>query len=234
MTAVMPTPTRRAILALPNWSPDAPAPVLDAAGDVVAMLAPLVVTDPAFPAFLESCESVTLIAWSGPTEDHEGDPFAPDPRAWLPASMPAFLERLRALEPVLAARRIRLLIRPHARHIVSDGPRCAALFRQEWRAAAPHVGLALDPAAMLEPSMLPVGADHIRRSLELAGPFASVVILTNAGAPTDAEAPVSQVSIREGVVPADELVHLARTHVPEGCPIAVLADDAALLGYTGG
>ena len=232
MTAVMPTPTRRAILALPNWSPDAPAPVLDAAGDMVALLAPLAVTEPAFPALLESCESVTLIAWSGPTEDHEGDPFDPDPRAWLPASMPAFLERLRALEPVLAARRIRLLIRPHARHIVSDGPRCAALFRPEWRSAAAHVGLALDPAAMLEPSMLPVGADHVRRALELAGPLASVVILTNAAAPNDREGIVLQTPIREGVIPADELVRLARVHVPEGCPIAVLAGDAAVLGYT--
>lgn len=232
MTTVMPTPTHHAILSLPNWSPGTSSPVLNAKGEPVALLAPLAVTDPAFPAFLESCEAVTLLAWSGPTEDHEGDPFAPDPRAWLPASMPAFLERLRRLEPVLAARRIRLLIRPHARHIVSDGPRCAALFRPEWRAAAPHVGLALDPAAMLEPSMLLVGADHIRRALELAGRFASVVILTNAVAPKDADGLVAQTSIRQGVIPAGELVRLARAHVPEGCPIAVLAGDAGELGYT--
>lgn len=219
----------RPVLTLPVWSADAPGIALrSATGDAVALLAERTICDPAFDACITTNLGATIIAWSGTTDDPRDDPFAPDPAAWLPASMPALLARLEALEPLLIDHRVRLLIRPHARHILSDAPRCGVTLRAPWRSTHPHIGLALDPVAMVEPSMIPTAIDHIRRSLEDLAHRASAVILTNflAPDPADPDAALHPARLPEGVIPAADLIDLATTLIPADCPIAVLAGDA--------
>ena len=220
----------RPVLTLPQWNPESPGVALrSAAGDPVALLAERTICDPAFDACITTNPGATIIAWSGTMSDPRDDPFAPDPAAWLPASMPALLARLESLEPLLVAQRVRLLIRSHARHILSDAPRCGVLLRAPWRSTHPHIGLALDPAAMVEPSMVPTALDHIRRSLEALAHRASIVILTNFIAPDPAvpDAALHPARLAEGVIPAPELNALATALIPADCPLAVLEGDAA-------
>jgi hypothetical protein len=223
----------RPILTLPAWhAADAPAPITAPTGDTVALLSHQAVLDPAFDALLEAHADTTIIAWSGHPDADTADPFARTPEAWLPGALPALLARLEALEHRLTALRIRLLIRPHARHVVSDAPRCAAILRAPWRSTCPHIGIALDPVAMLEPSMFPTATDHIRRTLESLADRASLVILTGflPPEPGEPDAPIRPAPIGASGRFGADLAQLAQSLIPADCPIALLPADAASPG----
>jgi hypothetical protein len=222
----------RTVLTLPAWhAADAPAPITAPTGDTVALLSHQTVLDPAFDGFLDSHPGATIIAWSGHPDADTADPFARTPEAWLPGALPALLTRLETLEPTLTRLRIRLLIRPHARHVFSDAPRCAAILRAPWRSAStcPHIGIALDPVAMLEPSMLATATDHIRRTLESLADRASLVVLTGflPPDPGDPEAPIRPAPIGTSTRFGADLAQLAQSLIPADCPLALLPADAA-------
>jgi len=117
--------------------------------------------------------SGAVIAWTGiPGAD---DQWARDPAAFGPAAQEQLLAALDRLAPTLTERGWRLLLRPHARHVVSDGPGAlaclAAIDERGW-----PIGLALDPESMLEDDMRPAALDHLTRVFESVGPRAEVVI----------------------------------------------------------
>ncbi len=221
---------RRSILTLPAWDardPDTPCALVHPTRDIATFLARATVMDPAFDAEIAAAPSgSTLIAWSGRVDDSDPDPFAPDPHSWLPSAMPAFLARIESLEPSLRDRRVRLLIRPHARHIISDVPRSVALLNHQSRSTEPHIGIALEPAAMLEPSMLPTALDHIRRALESLANRAAVVILTNVREPAVPDGWFTPCPAADGLIPPVELVSAGARLIPADCPIAILSSDA--------
>jgi len=233
----------RPIATLDAWNgTDAPLALRSATGETLALLCDRAITDPRFERTVRAHSGSTLIAWSGHPESAPGDhPFARDPACWLPGALPAFLRRLEALEPLLAASRVRLLVRPHARHIVSDAPRCAALLAAQARSATPHIGLALDPIAMLEPSMIPTAVDHTRRSLEALAHRAALAILTSLtpNGSDDADAWCTPSPIESGAIPGGALVDLFGALIPADCPIALLASEPSAVrdrlarpGYT--
>lgn len=90
--------------------------------------------------------------------------FADDPRTWLGPGWSALEAGLaRGLKIVGAGE---LWIRPHARHVISDGPSVRRLVERQ-----PRVRLLLDPVSMLTPTMLEDGTvrDHLQRTFEWAG-----------------------------------------------------------------
>lgn len=118
-----------------------------------------------------SVKTKRFIIWSGTPAD---ELFAPDPTIWRPEHR----ERFNAfVDNALAkmADGIELLIRPHARHIISDIPsvRTFAAEREDV-----PVGILLDPSSMLEPSMLETAREHFERIAHGALPSSNAVLLS--------------------------------------------------------
>jgi len=109
-----------------------------------------------FHELISSTSPTRVVVWSGTNAE---ELFAPDPTSWMPAGRERF-ERFvdAALDSMSDG--VRLLVRTHARHVLSDIPtvRTFATGRED----AP-VGVLLDPASMLEPSMIDHADDHLER-----------------------------------------------------------------------
>jgi hypothetical protein len=116
------------------------------------------------------------VVWSGWLTDEfeaEAERFVHDPRLWQPAAWSMLIDRLRALAPIGVGTGQRLLIRPHARHIVSDIPACLKLAGQivgtpgttGVSGGLERFGLLMDWPGMLTPSMLASLDDHLERLL---------------------------------------------------------------------
>lgn len=138
-----------------------------------------------------------LVCWSGWTGD--GRPgegwFERTASAWLPA---AAAERERVVGGLVEAGAI---IRPHARHLVSDIPACLNLLRKHE-----GVRLLLEPAALLEPSMMETAGDHIERMLTALGGSAWGVLLSDAAVRRDGdESWCVLVAAGEGVLDMEHL-----------------------------
>lgn len=118
-----------------------------------------------------------LIAWSGSLADEPGER---DPRTWGPAGLAALREALARLREPLVRANARLLLRPHARHVLCDPQRCVTLLN-EWEKSGDPFALALDPAAMIEESMHEHAEDHARRAIEAVAGRAEIVILSGSG-----------------------------------------------------
>lgn len=114
-----------------------------------------------------------VILWScTPAEEL----YAPHPATWQQdawTKLNAFVGKLLAER---SDRGARLLVRTHARHALSDAQRCRA-FKAEW--ADDEVGILLDPASMLEPSMVPTARDHFDRIMDGALGVADAVLVAN-------------------------------------------------------
>jgi hypothetical protein len=124
-----------------------------------------------------------VVCWSGSLAADD-DLFAPHPGNWTGPGRDALDARVAALAGPLRDRDLTLCLRPHARHVLSDAPSCRAFL--EAHADAP-VALALDPAALLEESMLDAAGDHLGRILAALAPASAMIILTgdHAGLPAD-------------------------------------------------
>lgn len=141
-----------------------------------------------------------LVTWTGTLADGD-DLFAAHPHNWLQhgrAALDGFCERI---VPELKQSHIHIVFRPHARHILSD-PASTLYFLND------HLGepfeLALDPAAMLEPDMIPDIDEHFLRIFESLGSRAMMVL------------------IRETDLPPGEIDDLIAEHVPATTPIVLL------------
>ncbi len=158
-----------------------------------------------------------VIAWSGSfAETDGGELFDEDPRTWAAPGWSALESVCRRL----AAPSGTLLLRPHARHVVSDVPSCRKLLDAQW-ARDLGIGLVYDPAAMCAASMLAPGRieDHLRRMYEAiellpkgeVGGLQAIIVGVPAadGLPT---APIASDPLGRLIL------DLARSHIPPGLP----------------
>lgn len=121
--------------------------------------------DDAMPA-PEAWPAASVVARSGSLA-RGGDPFAEDPRNWMPSGRRALEEALDRLVGPLASTGRTLLLRPHARQVLSDLAGCADFLR---RHRGERFGIALAPADLLVPSMLPQADELLVRAFEVLVP----------------------------------------------------------------
>lgn len=135
-----------------------------------------------------------LLLWTGSGaafgEDSHDDFFARSLATWGPVALTHFQSVVDRLAAVADHLGVRLLFRPHARHVLPDPQRCLTFLRD--RADAP-ISLLIDPGAMLERSMLPTADDHLDRILSALAPLADGIALT--GPAGDPGAGISQDTI---------------------------------------
>ncbi len=158
------------------------------------------------------------------------DLAALEPRNWLGSGKAALTGHLATLEPVLREAQVRLLIEPCSRHIIHDA-QATLLFLQE-QSAAP-VGLALNPAALFEPSMLAMREDHLLRIAESLAPRCEMLILAGVRPDESAER-LTPCGAGEGEFDPVELWTACRPYIPAHAPVVLRTDsqhppDAALL-----
>ncbi len=123
---------------------------------------------------LERFAGTTLLINSGSLGDDLG---APVPRNWMAGAAARLADHLFSLRPDLVRLRIRLLIEPHCRHILHDALTAAVFLREHGDA---HIGLALNPVALFEPSMIPHREDHLLRIAEALAAAGAAFILADA------------------------------------------------------
>lgn len=166
-----------------------------------------------------------VAAWSGWTGDDD-TPFAPSPRNWLPGSRERLAAWCDRIAEDLHAARARLLLRPHARHVLSDIPGVRSFLD-----ARPDdtIGLLLDPAGMMEPAMLEEADTFLERLTDTLLPRADALLLR--GAPrhegendTDAARPAP---ITEDAALADMLPRLLGALRPDAIIAVAHETDAA-------
>jgi len=170
-----------------------------------------------------------VIAWSGTLG---ASTFEGTPANWMRG--PKALDTLcDALAPQLERHGKRLVLVPHARHVLSDARSALTwwcervipgadpnLVRRSSGGPRPF-GLALDPAAMLEPSMLEDVEDHMHSLFASFGPRIDVLILRDARVDPDDPESLVPCALGEGVLPRDRVRALLAEHVPEDTPVAV-------------
>lgn len=190
-----------------------------------------------------------LVCWSGwieselqEAEEESGAAGLPDFRTQLRTWGPeAWDQMLRALQAAgQQDRPAPILLRPHARHVVSDAQRCVR-FLEAIGASTPACGLLLDPAAMLTPDMLTDAAEHLDRMLAgLAAAVAAGIGASGNGAgglwgllltglEPGPQGELTACPLTRGVLPADILLAAAAGWTEAAGPrrVVILAEDAA-------
>ncbi|MFK7961595.1 MAG: hypothetical protein AB8G96_13845 [Phycisphaerales bacterium] len=157
----------------PANGPGRAAVLRDAAGHPRAHVLPgnPLADDWSPPASLPS-DPGDLILWTGAMGD---GPFAPHPHTWMSPGRTRLTERLADLAEALSRGPEpgrRLLLRPHARHVLSDPPSVRSFLRD---AGDLPIGLCLEPAALFEATMLGDAAEeHVERILGGLGDLTDV------------------------------------------------------------
>lgn len=172
-------------------------------------------------ASLRSDVTGKVIMWSGGLDEEA--PFARDPRAWSPAALDALVAH--AQSHLRTHSDSTLILRPHARHILGDLNRCNRYTRDHGHAARQSLGFALDPASLLEPSMLPSAHDHLARSFATLAKRSDLLILTGL-LPPDPEwsddpdaSPLQACPCNTGVLDPVLIGDLIREHCPIELPL---------------
>jgi hypothetical protein len=117
---------------------------------------------------------VSWTGWFGEGAEAAAGRFPRDFMTWTPQAWKSLRSKIEEAAPGLAESGRELLLRPHARHVVSDPQACVMLMKD-----LPHgVRLLLDPVSLLTPAMLTGAEDHIGRALEVVafGPVAAVLV----------------------------------------------------------
>lgn len=175
-----------------------------------------------------------VVVWSGWLGADDED-RAPGVRTWGRAGREAFEELCDRLAETTRPRGVTVLVRSHARHVLSDTPSCADFLR---RRAGDGLGLLLDTASMLTPSMLAHGAEHVAR---IVGDLASMtgvgaVLLANAERTAPGSDDLRLVPLTRGEIDAP-LLAAAAGGVPRGVPVVLVDEElhaqAALLRSRG-
>jgi hypothetical protein len=127
----------------------------------------------------------TVITWSGSLAD---ELFARDPGAWGGERLDQLGKLCRDLAPELRRRGVRWLLRPHCRHALCDPQRCVSFLRTQISGGAVReaIGIALDPSALLEESMLNASSgggatpeDFVSRAIRVLGPVSEWLLLSS-------------------------------------------------------
>lgn len=166
-------------------------------------------------------ERSRVVVWSGTLASTL---FGRDPLGWGPATLDSFRAWCAGAHEVCEQHGMIVLLRPHARHALCDVPRCLAFLREYE--GSPHFGIALEPVAMLEASMLDAAEDHLRRIFESLGSRAGALILTNvAHEQPGGDAAVARVAFEAGRLDPGALGKLVRASCPAELPL-ILAHPA--------
>lgn len=144
-----------------------------------------------------------------------GSPDAGDLRNWMPAGIEACRSALGSARTRAEDRGQRLVIVPHALHLVSDLHSTLRLLREHQ-----GIGVAIAPAALLTASMLEHADDHLTRILGTLGPIADAIILHDLArcVDLDGEPAVRACAWRSGVLDATLVASL----LPPGIPVLTL------------
>ena len=154
-----------------------------------------------------------LICWSGTLAE---ELFADEPRTWMQPGHNALHAFCASVAPALESDAKRLLLRPHARHVLSD-PQGALDFLRT-HAEGPF-GLALSPCDLLLPEMLPHLEEHLERILGVLAPQVDILFLEDAQ-PGDDGTSMTHAPIGEGILPV-ELTRQLLGELPEEMPLVV-------------
>lgn len=119
---------------------------------------------------------VAWTGWFGDGAEPTAGVFTRDFMTWTPGAWKALHARIEAAAGAVPHGG-ELLLRPHARHVISDPQACVMLLKD----LPQKVRLLLDPVSMLTPAMLSSAEDYMARALELA-PLERVVGVLIAGA----------------------------------------------------
>ena len=144
-----------------------------------------------------------------------GSPDAGDLRNWMPAGIEACRSALGSARTRAEERGQRLVIVPHALHLVSDLHSTLRLLREHQ-----GIGVAIAPAALLTAGMLEHAGDHLTRILSTLGPIADAIILHDLARcqDDDGEPAVRACAWRSGVLDAALVASL----LPPGIPVLTL------------
>lgn len=186
----------------------------------------------AVPALPDRATMPMVSCWSGwyPTDaiaDHGVYPR--DFRTWQPAAWDALDEVLDWLAPQLTELDMTLVLRPHARHVLSDAQACMNFLQ---RHDSERLGILLDPAATLTVDMLDLAEDHLVRAFEALAshPRVPAIVLTNLEmvetGETDGGVELRTSPLHRGVLDDGLLIDLATEH-GGGKPIVLLEEQLA-------
>ena len=144
-----------------------------------------------------------------------GSPDAGDLRNWMPAGIEACRSALGSARTRAEERGQRLVIVPHALHLVSDLHSTLRLLREHQ-----GIGVAIAPAALLTAGMVEHAGDHLTRILGTLGPIADAIILHDLArcVDLDGEPAVRACAWRSGVLDATLVASL----LPPGIPVLTL------------
>lgn len=154
-----------------------------------------------------------VVCWSGSLADNM---FVRDWGTWGDAGMSALKSFCARVAPEFGARGLRLVLRPHARHVLSDAFRCRRIVDEN---AHGFVGVALDAASMMEHSMLDDVEGHYERAFELLGPVADLVIVTGLARGDEEDGPPGRPPAPVEGAFAEMVGALIGAHVPGRTPV---------------
>lgn len=161
-----------------------------------------------------------LIVWSGSCG---AGPFDPHPHNWGATGAEALGRVCAAMAPGLGERRALVCFRPHARHVLSDAPSCRRFLHDHDHGNGPF-GLALAPALLLEPSMLPAIEDHLTRIFETLARETRFLFLTDlVVVGEDCRA----APLGAGVMPRAHVLGLVAQYLAPDVPIVLMDEDLA-------
>jgi len=192
------------------------------AGETLALVAPHnpLAMSPRDAADLLPAGAPRVVAWSGSLGESLFDrSFA----TWMPAGREALARYLDAALDRCRETGTTLLLRTHARHVLSDAVAARALLEER---DDPRLAIAFDPAACFEAEMLPDAEDHLTRLFELAAPLADLVILRSLAPPARHDDPPAPAPLGEGLLNAESLARLARDHARDDAIVAAVAPNA--------
>ncbi len=158
--------------------------------------------------------SQRVMAWSGTLGE---ELFEPNPRTWMAPGRDALDAFCDQVSGQLTTHGRVLCLRPHSRHVLSDIQTTLtfALERQDE-----PFEFALDPVALLEPSMLDTVDDHLTRIIDTLGGRCAMLLLRDARVSDDGES-IESVPLGEGVLPRDLVRTLIDACVPDDTPVVI-------------
>ena len=160
-----------------------------------------------------------IVSWSGTLAD---ELFGDEPRTWMGEGHQRFEGWCDDVRDALGRAGRVLLLRPHARHVLSDPQGTLDFLRR--REGEPF-GLALSPADLLLPSMMPDAEDHFARILEFMVPRAALVLLQDARPAEGDEDRMEPCPLGTGILPPSELMAALADGLPEDAWVVVHPQD---------
>lgn len=212
--------------------PDAAADLVVPLGGPAEAIASILPGNPLAEDWLASLDvpGERLVCWSGTLAE---ELFADEPRTWMRPGHAALEEFCDSVAPALKADSRRMLLRPHARHVLSDPQGSLDFLRKH---EGDPFGLAVSPCDLLLPEMLEQLEEHLERILGILAPRAEILFLEDARPTEDGQA-MEYAPIGKGVLPQELTRDILLGGMPQQVPLVVRASESrdalAWLGIDG-